>query len=79
MKVYIENVKRHNEMVYLCDFIWLIALRTAAICVSLKDPNIVGDYCEHEEKKLVFVLHSMGEFGIFKDRGNVFTLIEHKY
>lgn len=47
--------------------------------VSLKDPNIVGDYCEHEEKKLVFVLHSMGEFGIFKDRGNVFTLIEHKY
>lgn len=31
MKVYIENVKRHNEMVYLSDFIWLIALRTAAI------------------------------------------------
>lgn len=55
MKVYIENVKRHNEMVYLCDFIWLIALRTAVFSVlysvSLKDPNIVGDYCEHEEKK----------------------------
>lgn len=32
-----------------------------------------------KKKKFVFVFYLMGEFGIFKDWGNVFIIIEYKY